>query len=150
MGASTGSGAPRNKVIVAIANKLARIAWAVLSSGEVYRHQPLSRRQAGRGKDAALGKHKTLSTFPPPRRRCDKLTKVCGGENGRENSQTTCRKTWLLSWFPVTERFIRTGTCGSSSVPGEASPLRGRIHLRRLTLRPTSTLAVRRRTIHLV
>jgi transposase len=33
--------APRNKVIVAIANKLARIAWAVLSSGEVYQHQPI-------------------------------------------------------------------------------------------------------------
>lgn len=34
--------APRNKVIVAIANKLARIAWAVLSKGEPYRHQPLT------------------------------------------------------------------------------------------------------------
>lgn len=33
--------APRNKVVVAIANKLARIAWAVLSSGKDYRHQPL-------------------------------------------------------------------------------------------------------------
>jgi transposase len=33
--------APRNKVIVAIANKLARIAWAVLSSGKEYRHPPL-------------------------------------------------------------------------------------------------------------
>ena len=33
--------APRNKVVVAIANKLARIAWAVLSRGEDYRHQPL-------------------------------------------------------------------------------------------------------------
>jgi transposase len=33
--------APRNKVVVAIANKLARIAWAVLSSGQDYRHQPL-------------------------------------------------------------------------------------------------------------
>ena len=32
--------APRNKVIVAIANKLAGIAWAVLSSGQDYRHQP--------------------------------------------------------------------------------------------------------------
>jgi transposase len=31
----------RNKVIVAIANKLARIAWAVLSSGKEYQHQPL-------------------------------------------------------------------------------------------------------------
>ena len=33
--------APRNKVVVAIANKLARIAWAVLSSGNDNRHQPL-------------------------------------------------------------------------------------------------------------
>jgi transposase len=33
--------APRNKVIVAIANKLARIAWAVLSSGKQYQHQKL-------------------------------------------------------------------------------------------------------------
>ena len=33
--------APRNKVIVAIANKLARIAWAMLSSGKQYQHQPL-------------------------------------------------------------------------------------------------------------
>jgi transposase len=30
--------APRNKVIVAIANKLARIAWSVLYRGEDYRH----------------------------------------------------------------------------------------------------------------
>jgi transposase len=29
----------RNKVIVAVANKLARIAWAVLSSGNEYRNQ---------------------------------------------------------------------------------------------------------------
>ena len=30
--------APRNKVVVAVANKLARIAWAVLSSGNGYRN----------------------------------------------------------------------------------------------------------------
>ena len=35
--------APCNKVVVALANKLARIAWAVLSSGKDYRHQPLQR-----------------------------------------------------------------------------------------------------------
>jgi transposase len=29
--------APKNVVVVAMANKLARIAWAVLSSGEPYR-----------------------------------------------------------------------------------------------------------------
>jgi transposase len=33
--------APHNKVVVAIANKLARIAWAVLSSGREYQHQRL-------------------------------------------------------------------------------------------------------------
>jgi transposase len=33
--------APRNKVVVAIANKLARMAWAVLSTGKDYRHQRL-------------------------------------------------------------------------------------------------------------
>jgi transposase len=33
--------APRNKVVVAIANKLARMAWAVLASGKEYRYQPL-------------------------------------------------------------------------------------------------------------
>ena len=33
--------APSNKVVVAIANELARIAWAVLSSRQDYRHQPL-------------------------------------------------------------------------------------------------------------
>jgi transposase len=38
--------APSNKVVVAIANKLARIAWAVLSSGQDYRHQPLPQRAA--------------------------------------------------------------------------------------------------------
>jgi transposase len=34
--------APRNKVIVAIANKLARIAWVVLASGNEYQHQPIA------------------------------------------------------------------------------------------------------------
>jgi transposase len=33
--------APRNKVIVAIANKLARVAWVVLSSGNEYQYQPV-------------------------------------------------------------------------------------------------------------
>ena len=32
--------APKNVVVVAMANKLARIAWAVLSSGEDYRPTP--------------------------------------------------------------------------------------------------------------
>ena len=31
-----------DQVIVAIANKLARIAWAVLFRGEGYKHQPIA------------------------------------------------------------------------------------------------------------
>jgi transposase len=34
--------APRNKVVVAVANKLARIAWAVLSSGNEYRNTAIA------------------------------------------------------------------------------------------------------------
>jgi len=34
--------APRNKVVVAVANKLARIAWAVLSSGNEYRNAAIA------------------------------------------------------------------------------------------------------------
>jgi len=34
--------APRNKIIVSIANKLGRIAWAVLFRGEGYKHQPIA------------------------------------------------------------------------------------------------------------
>jgi transposase len=34
--------APRNKVVVAVANKLARIAWAVLSTGEEYRNTAIA------------------------------------------------------------------------------------------------------------
>ena len=31
---------PRKLAAVALANKMARIAWAVMTSGEVYRHLP--------------------------------------------------------------------------------------------------------------
>ena len=47
--------APSNKVVVAIANKLARMAWAVLSSGQDYRHQPLQQLAA-----ALMAVEKTL------------------------------------------------------------------------------------------
>lgn len=54
-----------------------------------------SRRQLnGRGKVATLGKHKTLSTFPPPRRRS--LNNVLGPlrrERDERIVQTACRKT---------------------------------------------------------
>jgi hypothetical protein len=40
---------PRNKVVVAIANKLARMAWAVLFSGKDYQHQRLQDFQSALG-----------------------------------------------------------------------------------------------------
>jgi Transposase IS116/IS110/IS902 family len=71
--------APHNKVVVAIANKLARIAWAVLSgaAGTTNISRCSGRQLDGRGKDAALGKHRTLSTFPPPRRGFRVIPTVC-------------------------------------------------------------------------
>jgi transposase len=33
---------PRKLAAVALANKMARIAWAIMTSGEVYRRQPVS------------------------------------------------------------------------------------------------------------
>jgi transposase len=61
--------APRNKVIVAIANKLARIAWSVLFRGEDYRHAPQ----------------------PPKKRNELRPSSSARERTGRQNSQTACR-----------------------------------------------------------
>jgi hypothetical protein len=102
--------APRTKVIVAIANKLARIAWAVL--------------------------FREWITGPPQkwRQHRDRQGQITHqGLLGEEpNSQTACWKPCGEKWFFVTERFSRNGTRESSSWPGEKSPTRGRIHLCRL------------------
>ena len=72
--------APRNKVVVAIANKLARIAWAVLSSGKEYRHQPLQRWRRLMAVEKTLRLEST-KRFPLFHRHDDEvrktLTKVC-------------------------------------------------------------------------
>src|SRR5262249_7423755 len=51
----------------------------------------------GLGKDAALGKHKTLSTFPPPRRGLEQhSTQVCGREmETNESSSCVSEDLWL-------------------------------------------------------
>ena len=56
--------APRNVLIVATANKLARIAWAVLSSGQDYR--------SGSKPSPSLGKRTRPTTTSP--------TEVCTGQ----------------------------------------------------------------------
>jgi hypothetical protein len=61
--------APRNKVVMAIANKLARIAWAELSSGPRLSTSAAAAKRRGImavGKGAALGKHKTFPLFHRP------------------------------------------------------------------------------------
>ena len=55
--------APKNVVVVAMANKLARIAWAVLSSGNDYRPQPLAG-MTGAEKTPSAWKRYRAPTFP--------------------------------------------------------------------------------------
>jgi hypothetical protein len=56
----------------------------------------------GRGKDTALGKPKTLSTFPPPRRRSLEVssTKVCGGEKETKEQSNGVTENLMLIMPP--------------------------------------------------
>jgi hypothetical protein len=59
----------------------------------------------------------------------------------RKNSPTACRKTWTLQRVPgdrgiLKDRHVRI----IIKCPESNSPLRGRIHLRGLSFRPTSNL----------
>jgi Transposase IS116/IS110/IS902 family len=70
VGAPTRQRAPRNKMVVAIANTL-RVSPGLYcpAAGTIDISRCSQRQLDGRGKDATLEKHRTLSTFPPPRRR---------------------------------------------------------------------------------
>ena len=78
--------APRNVLVVATANKLARIAWAVLSSGEDYRPavsiaaaRDRAEKTPAAWKRSALPLYRSTTTFP---------TKVCiGTVRTKEQSQ---------------------------------------------------------------
>ena len=90
MGAPAGAACSTQQVVVAIANKLARIAWAVFLAAKTIDISRCSnwRRLDGRGKDAPLGKHKTLSTFPPPRpRTLDRVLPRSAEERRRRKEQ---------------------------------------------------------------
>ena len=96
------SRAPRNVLIVAMANKLARIAWAVLSSGEEYRAEHSAAAGISKcGKDACgLESGKTASHFPALlRRRYKSPIEVCIGRQRRQNCHNdvpaTCNRVWL-------------------------------------------------------
>ena len=73
--------APKNVVVVAMANKLARIAWAVLSSGKEYR----PRHRMSARKDAALGSA-ARSTFRTTKRIKVYPPKSAQEQQGRKNS----------------------------------------------------------------
>ena len=71
-----------------------------------------------RGLTFALGKHRTLSTFPPPRRRSFEVTFHQGLLRREEDERTVQRRVGkpdVDNASLVTERFIRTDTRGSSS-----------------------------------
>jgi hypothetical protein len=79
-----------NKGIVAIANRLARIAWAVLFKGEEFDTQPSAHApENGGGRDAALAKRCALPTFPPPRRRRNESHR---GPLRREEDERTVKR----------------------------------------------------------
>ena len=103
-------------------------------------------------KDATLGKHKTLSTFPPPRRRS--LNNVLPGSaearRRRKNSPTACRKTWWRKCVPsdrgiYKDRRVRI----IIECPEKRFSTQRPDTFTRTTLSPNfKPLAVRRRTIH--
>jgi hypothetical protein len=62
--------------------------------------------------------------WSPPRRQSPGTPESAEERTDERTVKRTCRRTWLLNWFPVTERFIKTGTRASSSWPGEASQLK--------------------------
>jgi hypothetical protein len=82
--------APKNVVVVAMANKLARIAWAVLSSGEDYKPASnLVKASWIRAEKTPYGLEAlTRSHFTALRRRLDLPTEVCKGTaRTKEQSQ---------------------------------------------------------------
>jgi hypothetical protein len=82
--------APHNKVAVAIAINWRASPGPCCPAAKTIdiRRCSNGRLPDGRGKDAALGKHKTLSTFPPPRRRMlDRVLPRSAEERRRREEQ---------------------------------------------------------------
>ena len=85
--------APKNVVVVAMANKLARIAWAVLSSGQDYRPAAGSRITV-RKRRLRLGSA-TRSHFTALRRRLEVYPpKSAQEQQGRKNSHNGVSAAW--------------------------------------------------------
>ena len=92
--------AHRNVLIVAMANKLARIAWAVLSSGEEYRPAEPRRYQPAR----ALS-HATFINFL--------YQGLHRNRKRRQNSHNDVPQPCNRKWPATADRLIRKGTCAT-------------------------------------
>jgi hypothetical protein len=118
--------APKNVVVVAMANKLARIAWAVLFSGNEYRPA------AACGKGVFGLEALRAPTFPHHHHGLNFPTEVCKGvARTKEQSQRRVRNL-LLRMVSTTDEFRRTDTRATHPGQENYSPPKGRIHLRRL------------------
>jgi hypothetical protein len=137
--------APRNKVVVAIANKLARMAWAVLSSGKDYRLQALQPAAVLMAVEKTLRLEST-ERFPLSHRHDQRSAE---DRRRRKNSPTACRKTWTLKYVLVTEDLKGPTRADHHQVPGERfSTKRPDTFTRTILSTNFKPLAVRRRTIH--
>jgi hypothetical protein len=122
--------AHKNIVIVAMANKIARIAWAVLSSGNEYRPAAVPAYRV-RKRSLRPGSA-TRSHLPAPRRRTSSPPKSAQGQQGRKNSHSGVSTPWFGQWASTSDRLIRMDTRATHHGQEKRSPHKGRIHLRRL------------------
>jgi hypothetical protein len=103
--------APRNVLVVAMANKLARIAWAALSSGEDYRPSAsMAAHEIEAEKDASGLEALRAPTFPLDDD--DFLTKVCIEQQGPRMTRFKQRQTHLRS----SSDSVWPGDCAECSI----------------------------------
>jgi len=113
-----------------------------ISSGIPASPQDHQEHQRGEPWSLSLGKHKALSTFPPPRRRAVNLNS--NSLLRREEDETTVQrrvgKPAHSNASPGTEAFYRTDTCGSSSRARRVISTKRPNTFTRTALSPTSNL----------
>jgi hypothetical protein len=114
-----------------MANKLARIAWYVLSSGKDY------------GKEAALGKHRTLSHFSTTTGFIDVQRSAEERRKAKQRSNGVPENLHIIA--SLAPRGLEGPTRADHyRLPGERfSPLKGRMHLRGLSFAQRQRVAVR-------
>ena len=138
--------AHKNVVVVAMANKLARIAWAVLSTGNEYR--PVAPRSGA--ENAACGvEAPSRSHFPAPRRRLALYSrpKSAPERQGRKNSHNGIYSLMLRMVFKG-RRVLKDRYAHLILARRDDLHLKAEYISRRLVFSTKLSLAVARRTIH--